>query len=591
MHCFGCGKNVDIIDAFMYEGSTFLEAIQRLLELTNVNYSFGEKSVKTKHQYKYPEEVVCTDKSKVYSYLAKRKISKETIDYLDVRQDDQGNVVFNFYDLNDVLTTVKYRPSRKLKKGENKTWAQKGADTSPVLFNMNKVNTSAPLLICEGEIDCMSAVEAGYTNAVSVPFGAGNFGWIEENWAWLEQFDNIIVCSDNDEAGLKMRDSVVFRLGTWRTRIVDVPSFFEKENGQRVSVKDMNEVLYYFGKEKVMDIISNAKDCPIDSVVDFSDVEDVNLEDIKGIKTGLTDIDKELMRFFFGTFNVLTGINGSGKTSFISQIICQALEQGENAWIYSGELPNHQTKNWLSFILTGQRHLKQYQDGESIYWRASKNTKEKLNDYYRNRLYIYKDGLSRKKSDLLKSMEGVVRKNGVKFLVIDNLTALNLEANDKNKYEKQAEFVTELIDFANKFDVVVILVVHPHKMDMTRRMDKMDIQGAMAMSDLAHRVISLYRVSEKDKEGTQKMNGQGWAKEPIKSDVILDVLKDRMRGREGKSIGLFYDVPSKRFFTNMGDLDRKYSWDKKDYSTPLPYMPEQLMNYAEDEVFGVLREG
>ena len=182
----------------------------------------------------------------------------------------------------DVLTTVKYRPSRKLKKGENKNWAQKGADTSPVLFNMNKVNTSAPLLICEGEIDCMSAVEAGYTNGVSVPFGAGNFGWIEENWAWLEQFDNIIVCSDNDEAGLKMRDSVVFRLGTWRTRIVDVPSFFEKENGQRVSVKDMNEVLYYFGKEKVMDIILNAKDCPIDSVVDFSDIEDVNLEDIKG---------------------------------------------------------------------------------------------------------------------------------------------------------------------------------------------------------------------------------------------------------------------------------------------------------------------
>jgi KaiC/GvpD/RAD55 family RecA-like ATPase len=589
MHCFGCGTNVDIIDAFMQGGCTYLEAVQKLMALADIKYSFGEMSVKTKHQYKYPKEVVCDNKDKVYAYLAKRGISKEVIDYADVRQDEHGNIVFNFYDLNDVLTTVKYRPSRKVNKGEDKTWAQKGADTSPVLFNMNKINTSSPLLICEGEIDCLSAIEAGYLNSVSVPFGAGNFSWMEENWDWLEQFEKIIICSDNDAAGLKMRTAVTYRLGTWRTMIIEIPPIFEKEDGKKFSVKDLNEVLYYFGKETVMDLIVNAKDCPIDSVVDYSDIDDVNLEDIGGVKTGIKEIDKELMKLFFGTFNVLTGINGSGKTSFLSQLICQTLEQGENAWLYSGELPNHQTKNWISFILTGQRHLKQYQDGESIYWRASKEVKDKLNDFYRDRLYIYKDGLSRKSSSLLKSMEETVRKNGVKLLIIDNLTAMNLEANDNNKYEKQADLITELIDFAKKFNVIVMMVVHPHKMDMTRRMDKMDIQGAMALSDLAHRVISLYRVSEKDKQGTQKMNGQGWQKEPIKYDVLLDILKDRMRGSEGKAIGIYYDKPSRRFFTGLQDLDYKYQWDSTVYNSPLPYPPEQLNDYA-DEVFGQVKK-
>ena len=113
------------------------------------------------------------------------KISPHTIDYADVRQDGEGNAVFNYYDTNDVLTMVKYRPSRKVKKGENKCWCQKGADTTPLLFNMNRINTTVPLLICEGEPDCLSAIEAGFTNAVSVPLGSTNFHWIEENWDFL----------------------------------------------------------------------------------------------------------------------------------------------------------------------------------------------------------------------------------------------------------------------------------------------------------------------------------------------------------------------------------------------------------------------
>ena len=34
-------------------------------------------------------------------------------------------------------------------------------------------------------------------------FGANNTSWIEYNWEWLDNFDEIIVCGDNDEAGKK----------------------------------------------------------------------------------------------------------------------------------------------------------------------------------------------------------------------------------------------------------------------------------------------------------------------------------------------------------------------------------------------------
>ena len=74
--CFGaCAQSYDIIDAYMKgKNASFAEAVQNLFELAQVNYGLGMIGVKTKHQYRYPKPVECTDKSKVYAYLATRKI-------------------------------------------------------------------------------------------------------------------------------------------------------------------------------------------------------------------------------------------------------------------------------------------------------------------------------------------------------------------------------------------------------------------------------------------------------------------------------------------------------------------------------------
>lgn len=592
--CFGaCSRSYDILDVLMYKGMTYAQACRKLFELAGMPYSFGELGVKTRRQYQYPKEVVCDDKSKVYEYFKKRKISPQTIDYADVRQDSEGNAVFNYYDTNDVLTMVKYRPSRKIKKGENKCWCQKGADTTPLLFNMNRINTTVPLLICEGEPDCLSAIEAGFTNAVSVPLGSTNFHWIKENWDFLEQFDSIIICSDNDEAGLKMQKECIYRLDSWRTKVVEVPQLYvDTTTNQRYSVNDLNEVLYYFGKEKVMEIILDAKDSPVPGVVDFADIEDIDLDALDGIPTGLPNLDRYLMKLFYGTLNIVTGINGSGKSSFLNQVICQCLDRGENAYLFSGELPNFQAKNWLNFIFAGQRNVKECQYNESTFYKVTPEAKKAISEFYRGRLYIRQDGESNKAADLLKSMEDSVRKYGTKLLILDNLTAINLESNDSNKYDKQADFIMDLITFAVKFNVVVILVVHPHKIDMMRRLSKMDVQGISAIIDLAHRIISLYRVQESDRQGVPKLNGNGWKVKPIKADVIFDILKDRLTGYESRSIETFYDRPSKRFFTTEEELDYQYAWDKRKYNTPLPFPPQQLAeDDSEDEVFGRVNDG
>ena len=118
----------------------------------------------------------------------------------------------------------------------------------------------------------------------------------------------------------------------------------------------------------------------------------------------------------------------------------------------------------------------------------------------------------------------------------------------------------------------------------------MDIQGISAIIDLAHRILSLYRVTNEDKRGVPKRNGTGWYKEPIPYDVLCDILKDRLLGFEGSSAGLYYDKPSRRFFVDEESLDKQYSWDNTSYEEPLPYPPLQL--YRDDEeIYGTIAGG
>lgn len=583
-HCFGCNVNADIIDAFMNSGLTYIEAVQKLFDLTNVKYSFGEHGVKTNSDYKYPHDEPDGDKTKVYDYLGKRGISKETIDYAGVRQDDSGNIVFRFFDTNDTLTMVKYRPSRKVQHGENKTWCQKGADTCPLLFNMNRVSPDQPLVITEGEVDCLSAIECGWQNAVSVPLGANNTHWIEQNWEWLQQFKSIVLCGDNDEPGQKMIKDVSYRLGSWRTKIVSLPTTFTKQDGTVVSVKDLNEVLYWYGKDKALDCIVHAKESTVESVVDFSDIKEVDLDEVDGLYTGIKDFDIEMMRLFYGTFNIVTGVNGAGKSSFLSQLVCQCMEQGRDAWLYSKELPNYMSKNWINYILAGARNVESFTTIKgAVYYKVKQEAKDAIDEFYKGRLYIYKDGFANTVEAIEQSMEDSARKFGCKLFIIDNLTAINLGAGGDDKWEKQVDLVNYLIDFAKKYNVVCILVIHPKKIETMRRLQKFDVAGFGSIVDLAHRLISLYRVTPQDKKGEPKKNGVGFYKEPIKYDVILDVLKDRLRGRENLSIGLYYDKPSRRFYTNAEEYEFQYAWDKAKYKDHLPYPHE---DDEQNEVFG-----
>lgn len=565
-HCFGCGKTVDVIDVYMEEkNATFLEAVQWLFGKTGMEFSCPEQHVQTIPRYKYPhEESLSNDRTLVYQYLASRGISKNVVDYLDIRADKNGNIAFLTYDPYDTLTVVNYRKPRKIEHGESKCWFQKDADAADLLWNMNRVNNTKPLVITEGQIDCASVVQAGYLNCVSVLKGSQGMGWIENCWDWLKQFESIIIFSDGDVPGIKMRNEIINRLGAMRCKYVEVPKELEyKDTGKMVPVKDASEILQCKGEKYLLDLINQAKDIPITSVAKLSEIKELNPTQMDGFEVGIQELDRELMKIFTGGVTLLTGLPSAGKTTFLNQVVLSAMDSGYKTFLFSRELLNGMSKGWFNQVAAGRRNMHgiRLRNGSDFYV-VNDDAKVSITKFYDDMFYIYRDEEENSEDKLFESMELCATKKGLRLFVIDNLMTVQLKMETSDMNKAQTDFMNRLIKFSMKYDVAVVCIAHPRKLQSGADIGLFDIAGSQNIVNLATRTIGLKRVKEEEKRNaSNKWYGY---------DVVISIIKDRIFGST-KDIPVYYDKVDRRFFSNYEEFDRIYKWDTKEYFEKLTY--------------------
>lgn len=556
-HCFSCGRNYGIIDLYLAQGMSYLEAVEKLFKQVDIEYNFSNKDVQD-FSYRYPKREH-SDRANVEKYLGLRGISTKTLDYADVQSDIYGNVAFHYYNSNDILMTVKYRLGRKFnkEKDHNKCWSQKDSDFAPLLFNMNRIDPAKPLLVVEGEIDCLSVIEAGYSNVVSIPNGCANSQWIQYNWEWLEQFDKIILWFDSDEAGIKARNDILYRLGTWRTYYIEINPEDTTPNGARI--KDANEVLYFKGKDRVLQYINKPLEIPVENVSDLSKAEDFDIEHAEGLYTGIKELDDQIYKLTFGTLNIITGKSGEGKSVFVNQVaICQAVQQGYDVFVFSGELPAPILRNWVETNMIGREYITM-KDGHVRVFNPEQ--RKLMQNWYAGKVLVYDDDYNTTATALLNKMEELARKCGTKVFLIDNLMMIDLECNEESRLQAEKEFVNKLIFFAKKYNVLVFLVAHPRKTGEIR-VTKEDIAGSGNIVNLAHMVFSVHRYTAKEKEGeTNTRNQYIKGKEPIPEDSCVEVLKNRITGIL-PLVKLYFDYPSYRFYKKPSELWFRYGWNK-----------------------------
>jgi len=542
-HCFRCGQTYDIFEHYMdYNNISFVEAIKLIVSDFSLNLCLDTpkrdkpKVLPTIH--KQPLGVVL-------EYIRIRGISDKTINYVGLKM-DKGNVVFEYRDENGQHLANKYRPARKIQKGENKNFWQGSMDST--LYNMDKINITEPLVICEGEFDCLSLIKSGYKNVVSVPAGAKGYSWVDKNWEWLEQFDEITLWFDNDDAGKEGIQIISKRLENV-TKIVYC-----------TIANDINEVLFRFGKDEVIKQLNNAIVLDVDGVITASQIENFNVYEAEKIKSGIKIIDANILGFVLGSLNVITGYNGSGKSTLINQMcIAESISQGYKVFAFSGELTPSNFKYWLYSTIVNDKHLELQQTRENNkYYKIGTFAEEMITNWIDDKLFLYNKTDYTEKS-ILTIMEQLAKRKGVKVFVIDNLMKIELD-DSRNELTAQKKLVNKLKMFAIKYNAIVHLVAHPRKPQMTgQRLDKFDVAGTGDITNLADYVIGVHRTSQEEADKfLAEQEKSKVCKDP--RDASITLFKDRPTGSSEKEANLYFDKKRKRFYNNEYDLNKEYGY-------------------------------
>ena len=430
---------------------------------------------KQKKVYKLPTAQATEEQrhqvgAKALAWFASRGISEQTLRALNVTEGmewmpqtnkPENTVQFNYY-RGEELVNVKYRTGRKEFK------LVSGAELLP--YNINAIGGTPECVITEGEMDALSFVECGRLDVVSVPNGANaNLDYLDD---YLEQyFDDkeiIYIAVDTDTKGVVLRDELMRRFGVERCRVV--------EYGE--GCKDANEHLIKYGKASLLQCLADAPETAIDGVFTISDFEG-SLDAVfetgwkQGATIGHPNFDA-LCSFETKRLCVVSGIPGSGKSEFIDEIAERLnVRYGWKFAMFSPEnapLAYHAAKLVEKF--TGKRFGKKTLGAEEY-----KKVKEHLEENFF--FIVPKDNF--KLDNILDKAKSLVRRKGIKALVIDPFNRLENEIpsgmTETNYISKALDKLTE---FAQKHDVMVVLMAHPNK----QMKDKDGIIPAPTMYDI-----------------------------------------------------------------------------------------------------------
>ena len=471
-------------------------------------------------------------KPKAIEYLESRGISAEVAKrYKITTQTNNENIlVFPFYDDQGVLQFVKYRKMNFDKRfDKNKEWCE--AETMPILFGMAQCEDFTRLVITEGQIDSLSLATCGIKNAVSVPTGALGFTWLANCWDWVNKFQEVVVFGDYENGKITLIETLEKRL-QMKVKCVRPEDY--------LCEKDANDILRKYGKEAIIHAVENAELREVKYVKRLATVEAVNLRDLPKIKTGIRPLDRVCGGLLRGHVVLLSGKRGEGKSTFMSQLVAEAIEQDNAVFVYSGELPNYHFKNWLDLQIAGANHIctvrNEYNDEE---YYLTDGCIKKINAWYYDKAFIFDNSAvsDDEYEGLIKVMVDAICRYDIKLVCIDNLmTAMDSDPNT-DIYRQQSAFVKKLEKMAQQYDVAIILVAHPKKTNAA--FDNDTVSGSSDITNAVSFVFNYQRASDGDK-----------------CDSYLMITKNRMNGKlltGDNAIPLYYSEKSKRISENPNE--------------------------------------
>ena len=457
----------------------------------------------------------------VVAAIPQRRLSQETCSRfgVTVEYSSTGEIQKHYYPYyNGESGEVCAAKVRDVKtKGFHATGDMSGAG----FFGQQQCSGNKYITITEGELDALSVYEMfnKQYDVVSLRSGASNAAKeIKEQLEWLESYENIVICFDNDKAGDAALEQVKDLFSPNKLRICKLP------------VKDASDMLMANRVKDFTQAWWNAKVYRPDGIVAGTETWDTLVEkrQVKSIPypwEGLNHITRGHRPYELVT---ITSGSGMGKSQFIREIEYDLLRRCEgNIGVLALEEDLARTSLGIMSVAANRPlHLEEDTPVDQLrpFWEATLGT---------GRYYLFDHWGSTSADNLLARVRYMAKALDCRYVVLDHLSIVVSSQESGDERKAIDEIMTKLRTLVAETGIGLFLVSHLRRSQGKAHEDGAQIslgelRGSQAIAQLSDIVISM----ERDQQN---------ANEDIRNTTTVRVLKNRYTGETGPACYLQYD--------------------------------------------------
>lgn len=552
---FGTGATGDILELWMQtQNVKFPEALDQARKFLGI-VAIDRPKPKTKPHRPSTTGLVPLSHSPALNYLQnERAIHPETAILYKVfghgknavRTDKEGKhsdylfshnetfLAFSFIDAEGDPVMLKSTGIKKRKDKTKDIWSTKPHYTLWGWWTVSDNDRS--IIICEGEIDAMSLyqLDPGFP-VLSMPAGASNLTWIENDYHALQRFEKIYILTDQDNAGELAASEIAKRLGRARCSRIPLPGKY----------KDANEVLTK-GQPEELEIHEWIKrafsfDPPsLQQAGDFRAKAHAALVWEQEENKERTFIFPSLdFQYRDGETTLLSGYPGHGKSEFLYQSHVHEMIIGNKVCIASLEIPPAHMLLHMATQITGKQPNRQELDNAL--------------DWLDGKLWFYAPETEDVKwKDLIEDFRYCAQRFGTNRFIVDSLHFLCR----KEEYEDQDAFVKTLCRFGKIQNVHCAVVAHSLIKKGEGIIPKGDqVEGSGGIIKPIDNGLTFWRNIEKEEKIEQSEDNI--ANKNVANDLhdgYIVCWKQRSTGKRFRK-KLWFDPSSRRFRLDQSDIN------------------------------------
>lgn len=278
------------------------------------------------------------------------------------------------------------------------------------------------------------------------------------------------------------------------------------------------------------------------------------------IPTGLEEFDKRCGGLAKGEISLVSGLRGSGKSTWLSQMVLNAIDHDYNVLVYSGELKNTRFINWMLQQAAGKEFVIKSKKYDGVFY-CQQEVKPRIAEWVGDKFQLYNNQYGNNFKSIAQTLQVVIKEFKSDFVVIDNMSILDLSDitsdHKVDKWDLQKLFVETLKNLSMICNCHIVFVAHPRKAMGFLRLD--DVGGSGSLGNLVDNAFIIHRTNTDFRNGYSAYKGK---KDSWDTDCqnVVEVVKERETGMQDEFIPLYYERETRRLL-NRSDERIIYGWD------------------------------